>query len=414
MQCGDFFLANDKRYKLMEQVEIWRKKFEEHQICVILPTYNNATTLARVIDEVYGYTDHILVINDGSTDRTEQIIQERPQIKSIGYQQNKGKGWALRKGLAWASQQGYRYAISLDTDGQHFASDLPGFVNQIGTSPASIVIGSRNMEQISVPEKSSFGMKFSNFWFKLETGISCPDTQSGYRSYPVYLINKMRFFTRKYEFEIEVLVRSAWKGIAIDAIPVKVFYAPGNLRISHFRPFADFTRISLLNTVLVLVAFFYIKPRDFFLRLFKKNNFRQLITDQIFHTGMTDLRKSLSVALGIFMGIVPVWGFQLAIAIILSLVLKLNKPLVILAANISIPPMIPLIILLSYKAGAFWMNGHAVNLHLSDHITYHSAFYHLKQYVYGSISLALCSGVVAGLITWVLLKLIKKKPRVVI
>jgi glycosyltransferase involved in cell wall biosynthesis len=398
----------------MTQVEIWRKKFEEYQICVILPTYNNATTLAQVIEAVSGYTDHILVINDGSTDSTVTVLQGWPKIKSISYQQNRGKGWALRKGLAWASEQGYRYAISLDTDGQHFASDLPGFLNQIGSSPASIIIGSRNMEQTNIPGKSSFGMKFSNFWFKVETGISCPDTQSGYRSYPVYLINKMRFFTRKYEFEIEVLVRSAWKGVGIDSIPVQVYYAPGNLRVSHFRPFPDFTRISLVNTALVLIAFFYIKPRDFILSLFKKNNWKNLIRDQILHTGMSDERKSMSVALGVFMGIVPIWGFQLAIAILLSIVLKLNKPLVILAANISIPPMIPLIILLSYKAGAFLMDGNAVSLHLSDRITYHTAFYHLKQYVYGSISLAICSAMVFGLFTWVMLKLIKHKKREII
>src|SRR5690606_8563116 len=129
-------------------------------------------------------------------------------------------------------------------------------------------IGARNMKQAGIPGKSSFGNRFSNFWFKVETGINVPDTQSGFRLYPVARMKTMRFFTRKYEFEIEVLVRCAWKGIKIDSVPVSVYYAPEEERVSHFRPFIDFFRIGLLNTVLVLIAFLYVKPRKFFQSLF--------------------------------------------------------------------------------------------------------------------------------------------------
>ena len=79
--------------------------------------------------------------------------------------------------------------------------------------------------------------------------------------------------------------------------------------------------------------------------------------------------KAASVAFGIFMGIVPIWGFQLVAAIFLAILFKLNKPLVIIAANISIPPMIPLIIFLSYKMGAFWMGANAMQIDFSRSIT---------------------------------------------
>jgi hypothetical protein len=130
------------------------------------------------------------------------------------------------------------------------------------------------MDQLSVPGKSSFGNKFSNFWFWVETGLKMPDTQSGYRLYPVRQMKDIRFFTQKYEFEIEVLVRSSWKGIRIDTVPVNVFYPSKEERISHFRPFRDFGRISVLNTVLVTIAFLYIKPRDFYLLIKKKTSGR--------------------------------------------------------------------------------------------------------------------------------------------
>jgi glycosyltransferase involved in cell wall biosynthesis len=401
--------ANEKRKKLMTQAEIWRKKFEELQTCVIIPTYNNAKTLAGVLEDVARFTDNIIVVNDGSTDETQTILAGFPELNSISYTKNRGKGWALRQGLGRAATLGYEYAITLDSDGQHFGEDLPAFIDQMVSTPGSIIIGSRNMDQDTVPGKSSFGRKFSNFWFRLETGISCPDTQSGFRLYPLVKIKDMHFFTRKYEFEIEILVRSAWKGIPIESVPVKVFYAPGKERISHFRPFRDFTRISILNSILVIFSLIYIKPRDFILSLFKKNSWKSLIKNQLFNPQQSDWLKSVSVAFGIFMGIVPVWGFQLALAIVLAILFKLNKALVILAANISIPPMIPLIIYLSYRAGAFWMHGHAVRLRLSDRITYHTAFYHLEQYIYGSITLAIVSGILVGLLTFGLLTFSKKK-----
>jgi glycosyltransferase involved in cell wall biosynthesis len=236
---------------------------ERPDTCVIIPTYNNAATLAGVIADVLSYTRHVLVVNDGSTDGTRHILSTFPEVECLSYPRNVGKGWALRQGFTRALSLGYQYAITMDSDGQHFASDLHVFIKALETNPEALIIGARNMDQASVPGGSSFGNRFSNFWFRLETGIHCPDTQSGYRLYPIARLAKTRFVTRKYEFEIEVLVRSAWKGIPVISVPVKVYYPPAAERVTHFRPFKDFTRISLLNTVLVLVTFLYIRPRRF-------------------------------------------------------------------------------------------------------------------------------------------------------
>ncbi|HRQ51206.1 MAG TPA: glycosyltransferase family 2 protein, partial [Agriterribacter sp.] len=225
--------------------------FNRYRTCVIIPTYNNADTLPAVIADVAAYTHQIIVVNDGSTDDTALLLASFPYIHVTGYANNKGKGMALRKGFERAVELGYTHAITIDSDGQHFAGDLPVFIDKLKEAPGAIIIGARNMDQAAVPGKSSFGNKFSNFWFKIETGINAPDTQSGYRLYPVAVMSGMRFFTRKYEFEIEVLVRAAWKGIAITAVPVSVYYAPKAERVSHFRPFRDFLRISLLNALLV-------------------------------------------------------------------------------------------------------------------------------------------------------------------
>ena len=386
-----------------------KEDFAAMQVCVIIPTFNNAATLATVIQDVLMYTDQVVVVNDGSTDDTTSIVQQFPGVHLVSYPTNRGKGWALRQGFRYAVQHGYKFAVSIDSDGQHFAKDLPTFLDKLKETKDAIIIGARNMNQASVPGKSSFGYKFSNFWFKVETGIDCPDTQSGYRLYPVWLLKDISFVTVKYEFEIEVLVRAAWKGIKVESVPVSVYYPPKEERISHFRPFKDFTRISILNTVLVLITFLYIKPRDFFRSLFKKNKFKEMMKAELFGSHYSDHVKAFSVAFGIFMGIIPIWGFQLVVAIFLAVLFRLNKLLVIIAANISIPPMIPVIIFASYKMGAYWMGANASDLPFDNKISLATIQKNLQQYIYGSITLAILAGAVAGLFTFILLKLFKRK-----
>jgi glycosyltransferase involved in cell wall biosynthesis len=388
-----------------------KQQFERLRVCVLIPTYNNSKTLAKTIQDVAEYTDQIIVINDGSTDDTANIIENFPFVKSLQYPVNKGKGWALRKGFAFALQLGFHYAISIDSDGQHFAHDLPLFIAKLETEKDAIIVGSRNMNQESVPGKSSFGYKFSNFWYRLETGIDAPDTQSGYRLYPIAMLQNIRFITRKYEFEIEVLVRAAWAGLQILFVPIAVYYPPKAERVSHFRPFTDFVRISILNTFLVLLTFLYIKPRNLMRKLFQKKKLSTLIHDQFFNAKESELLKAASIGFGVFMGIIPIWGFQLAVAIFLAILFKLNKALVIIAANISIPPMIPLIIYGSYKLGAYWMPNHSADIKFSNALGIDSIRYNLQQYIYGSVSLAVLAGIIFWIASYSLLKLFKRKPR---
>jgi len=393
----------------MSELQVITEKFKALRVCVIIPTYNNGGTLAAIISDVSKYTRNIILVNDGSTDETPQIIASFPFLQEVSYPDNIGKGWALRKGFACAMARGYDYAITIDSDGQHFASDIPAFINKLQEAPEAIIVGSRNMEQASVPGKSSFGHKFSNFWYKVETGVNCPDTQSGFRLYPLRPLAKMRFFTVKYEFEIEVLVRGAWKGIDIADVPVTVHYAPKETRVSHFRPFQDFSRVSILNTVLVIIAFAYIKPRDFFAAVFDKKKSKKEYFRQLLNLDDSDQLKAASIGVGVFAGILPAWGFQLWIGLAIALIFRLNKAIVILASNISIPPMIPLIIFLSYKAGGIWIGDKMPPIAFNTHFSVRSIGQHLEQYIYGSITLAFAAGLLAGLLTFVLLKLRTKK-----
>ena len=111
------------------------------------------------------------------------------------------------------------------------------------------------------------------------------------------------------------------------------------------------------------------------------------------------------------MGIVPIWGFQLVTAIALSILLRLNKALVIIAANISIPPMIPLILYISHMTGKLWMGADAKNISFSEEITLAFIHQNFMQYFFGAITLAIVAGVLFGGVTYGLLKLSKSKPK---
>ncbi|MDB5273557.1 MAG: family 2 glycosyl transferase [Chitinophagaceae bacterium] len=244
--------------------------FEKYNVYVLIPTYNNATTIAQVIQSVLSYTHRILIVNDGSTDHTKEVLAQFPSIEQVAYPVNKGKGYALRQGFKYLQKKEVKYVITIDSDGQHKASDLIHFIHNIDQHPAAIMMGARDMGQANVPGKSSFGNKFSNFWFKLQTGINMPDTQTGYRLYPLYLMKDISLFTNKYELEIEVIVKAAWRGIEVVAVPIDVYYPTKEERISHFRPFKDFSRISVLNTWLTTLALLYYIPKRLIVGVKKK------------------------------------------------------------------------------------------------------------------------------------------------
>jgi len=379
--------------------------FDELKVCVLIPSYNNDRTLADVINRVSLHTSNIIVVNDGSTDTTAKILDGyQSSIEVVTHPKNQGKGCALRNGFKRALELGYDYAITIDSDGQHFPEDLPKLISRLNDEPNALIIGARNMSQDDVPGGSSFGNRFSNFWFKVETGISLPDTQSGYRVYPIKELSKLKFYCTKFEYEIEVPVRASWRGIPIISEPVQITYDQGEDRVSHFRPYKDFFRISVLNTILCFIAFAYIKPRDFFKNLTWKN-----IKAFLDIKGEGNFKLAASIGFGVFMGIVPIWGYQMIVALALAYLLKLHKPFVIVAANISIPPMIPLIIFGSIGTGAIAMGLPFADLSFSDGFGLDSITNNLLQYVVGSFVLALVSGLLSGSFSYLLLLVFRRK-----
>ena len=229
---------------------------DPRHICAVIPTYNNGGTVAEVVRRVLQQGLPVIVVDDGSTDGTQDALKGL-DIKILRHSQNRGKGIALRTGLEEARRLGYRHALTIDADGQHDPSDIPALV--AAAAPRTLVVGSRNIAAEGMSSGSTFANRFSNFWFTLQTAHKLPDTQTGFRIYPLEDLPSLKLLTARYEAELTLLVFSAWKGLKLVPVPVKVYYPED--RVSHFRPFADFFRISVLNTVLCVLALLYGYPR---------------------------------------------------------------------------------------------------------------------------------------------------------
>lgn len=229
----------------------------DRKLCVIIPTYNNAGTIRQVINDVLKYCSEIIVVNDGCTDNTSDILKDVPSsVTIVSYERNRGKGHALVTGFRKAMEMGFTHAITIDADGQHFADDIPQLIKALDHNKDAIIVGTRNLTEKNMPRQNTFANRFSNFWFRLQTGINLSDTQSGYRLYTLSSLRGLNLITSRYEAELELLVYAAWAGTQIVSVPVKVYYPPAEERVSHFRPVYDFVRISILNTFLCIAALF--------------------------------------------------------------------------------------------------------------------------------------------------------------
>ncbi len=385
-----------------------QSQMEQLKCCVLIPTYNNHKTLAKVIDGVLEYTKNIIVINDGATDATALILQSYAALEQIHLPQNKGKGNALKLGFQKAVDLGYEFAITIDSDGQHFPKDIPVFLDALATETSKnvIYIGARNMNQDDVPGSSSFGNKFSNFWFWFETGIRLKDTQSGFRLYPLRQIEKLKLYTPKFEFEIEVIVKAAWNGTLVKNLPIHISYDDAE-RVSHFRKIPDFARISVLNTWFVLVALFWIKPRDLY-RRFRKKGFRRFVREDLLHSSDSPRKKALSIALGVCIGLSPLWGFHTIIVLFLAVLFKLNKVIAFAFSNVSLAPFIPFVLYLSLKVGAF-ITGEELIYTVDEMVANLGFITHLKTYIIGSISLSIIASTVFGFLGYLILTVFDRK-----
>jgi glycosyltransferase involved in cell wall biosynthesis len=213
-----------------------------HGFAVVIPVYNHGATAATVVLQAARHGFPVIVVDDGSTDGGCDSLVSIPGIRVVRHSRNLGKGAALLTGMKEAAQIA-RWAICMDADGQHYPGDMLRLVKAIPAGSRPIVVGKRAAMQ-TAPWTSRFGRQFSNFWVWVACGIGLSDSQSGFRIYPLPEVFDLDVRAGRYQYEIEVLAKAAWRGMPIMEAFVSVSYAPGGRRISHFKPWGDFIRNS--------------------------------------------------------------------------------------------------------------------------------------------------------------------------
>ncbi|MFZ0133492.1 MAG: glycosyltransferase family 2 protein [Desulfobacterales bacterium] len=210
--------------------------------CVVIPVYNHERTVADVVRRTLALGLPVVVVDDGSTDASYDRIKGIDGIRIFRHRSNRGKGAALVTGF-WSAAETCAWAITLDADGQHDPRDAKTLMAAIPPDARPIVIGRRqHMRAAAAPLTSRFGRGFSNFWVRVSGGPAMTDSQSGFRIYPLPECLHLGTRSRRFQFEVEILVRAKANGIPVIEAPVSVSYRPGTPRISHFHPFYDFLR----------------------------------------------------------------------------------------------------------------------------------------------------------------------------
>ena len=214
----------------------------KHRAAVVIPVYNHEQRVAEVVQRSLKLGFPVIVVDDGSTDGTYDQIKRIEGIRLLRHRSNRGKGAALLTGFAAAVERS-DWAITLDADGQHNPEDAQTLIDAIPANARPIIIGKREgMFGADVPWTSRLGREFSNFWVRMSGGPVVADSQSGFRAYPLPECLHLDVVARRFQFEVEVLVKARWSHMPVIEAPVRVSYTPGSRRISHFHPFFDFLR----------------------------------------------------------------------------------------------------------------------------------------------------------------------------
>ena len=357
--CLDLISNTGSEETSMEQkASTSRGKATDFRWCVLIPTYNNAGKVAGVIEGVRALTEHVLVVNDGSTDSTAEILASLG-VDTVTHDVNRGKGQALRTGFSAARSRGFTHAVSLDADGQHHPSDLPAMIEEARRYPDAVVVGARDMAAAGVPERNAFGGRMSDFGMKMLTGIEVRDSQSGFRVYPLRLVEGLRCWSTRFEFEVEILARANHAGATIRNVPIGVTYFPEDERVTHFRPLWDTIRLILLDLLLLL-------PRLLPWRLRKRSPADSAVGAECAEdsTAPTDaptkprmgvrslwnrlvrdrtspIELAIAIGIGAFIGVSPFFGLHWLIALYVATRWNLNVLAMFLGTQVSMPLLVP-------------------------------------------------------------------------
>ncbi len=194
------------------------------KICIVIPTYNEAKTIASIIRKIRHQELEVVVIDDGSLDNTYEIAKDNGAIV-LRNENNEGKGASLIKGFHYAQDRDCDAVITMDGDGQHLPEEIPYFIRLAKYSNSGIFIGNRMFKIKNMPFVRVFTNKLMSWLISFVAGQSIPDTQCGFRLIKKEVLEKINLKTSKYETESEIIIKASRLGFKIESVPIKSIYS---------------------------------------------------------------------------------------------------------------------------------------------------------------------------------------------
>jgi glycosyltransferase involved in cell wall biosynthesis len=220
-------------------------------LAILIPAYDCAETIGDVVRGARRFVERVLVVDDGSRDATAESAAAAG-AEVLRQPHNTGKGAALRAGMERLMASGVESVLTMDGDGQHLPEELPTLIAAAQREPHALIIGARQVGSEQVSRARLFGNRFANRWVEIAGGLALPDTQSGFRVYPMPETLALGAASGHFAFETEILIRAARGGLRVQSVPVRAYYPPPDVRVSHFRPFVDTVRIIVVVLRLIL------------------------------------------------------------------------------------------------------------------------------------------------------------------
>ncbi len=393
---------------------------------VIAASHNNVATLPDILHRLDQLGLPIIVMNDGSTDSTAQLLQswehEATDRVALHDPVNRGKSAALRNGLRKAAELGYTHAVSIDTDGQLFPEDIPKLLDLAIEHPTAMVLGTRDKSAPDYPRLSRIGRWISNLLLGIQTNRKIIDSQCGLRVYPLQLINKLPCRSNHFGFETEVLARAAWAGAPMVETPIQCRYFPGDRRVSHFKPWLDSLRISTLHIKLFIAALNpFPRPHPQLGSAPKHSLIWQFLHwlnpltawRQVRHDEAARTRFAAGCAAGVLIANLPIYGGQTILALYVARRFRLHPASTMAGVHVSTPPLGPLLIALGIAVGHWILHGswpHLASYHLTNGQWKTTLIPMLCEWVIGSIVLGLLMGLVTFVVMDLALRLLPDSP----
>ncbi len=342
---------------------------------VVVPTYNNALTLEDVLRRIERVGVPVVVVNDGSTDRTAQILEHWVAAQApvrrwlVMHPTNRGKAAALRSGFEEGALRGFSHAVSIDSDGQLSPEEIPKLLEMAERSPAAMVLGVRDENAPGYPAKSRIGRRISNLMIKVESGATVRDSQCGMRVYPLDLVRFLRCRTERYAFETAILTRAARAGCAFVEVTVSCRYDQ-DVRVSHLRPWVDTWRGIVMHCPLTVRTLLPWPHRKWERAPKRKPTSARALGHQLIQSlnpaaAYRELKRdsaagpalAVALGLGVWIANLPLYGVQTAMAIYLAKRLHLNPLAMVLGTQASMPPAGPVLIAAAIAVGHFILHG---------------------------------------------------------